>query len=106
MDIPENSIIEILENSPSQGTLYVLLSTLKESGRQNLVIRECLKSLFRFPDDLTLRKILAEAYLEEGRFFEAESEFNKVTKGIKALSGVYKSLAEINVRLKQENKAN
>lgn len=105
MDIPENSIIEILENSPSQGTLYVLLSTLKESGRQNLVIRECLKSLFRFPDDLTLRKILAEAYLEEGRFFEAESEFNKVTKGIKALSGVYKSLAEINVRLKQEKKA-
>jgi tetratricopeptide (TPR) repeat protein len=102
MDIPENSIYEILENNPSQGTLYVLLSVMKENGRHNLVIRECLKALLQYPEDLTLRKILAEAYLEDGRLVEAESELVRV---IKDLAWLYKTQAEIFVRQKRETDA-
>jgi tetratricopeptide (TPR) repeat protein len=105
MDIPENSINEILENDPSQGTLYVLLSAMKENGRHARVIKECLKAILRFPEDLTLKKILAEAYLGEGRVIEAEAEFDRVIKGIKTLSGVYRSQAEIYVRQKREEDA-
>jgi len=105
MDIQENSINEIFENNPSQGTLYVLLSVMKENGRHNLVIRECLKALMRYPEDLTLRKILAETYLMDGRLVEAESEFGKVINGMKKLAGAYRSQAEIFVRQKREDDA-
>ena len=105
MDIPENSISEILENNPSQGTLYVLLAGMKEDGRYDLVIRECLKALSRFPEDLTLKKILAEAYLGDGHLVEAGAEFGKVIKGIKNLGGAFRSQAEIFVRQKREDEA-
>ena len=105
MDIPANGINEILENNPSQGTLYVLLSVMKENGKYNLVIQECLKALSRYPEDLTLRKILAEAYLGDGRFVEAESEFGEVIDGMKALAGVYRSQAEIFIHQKREEDA-
>lgn len=105
MDIPENSINEIFENSPSQGTLYVLLNNMKENGRYDLVISECLKALSRFSKDLTLRKILAEAYLGAGQLIEAEAEFSRVMNGMKALADVYKSQAEIYVRQKREDDA-
>jgi tetratricopeptide (TPR) repeat protein len=105
MDIPENSVNEIFENNPSQGTLYALLAIMKENGRYNLVIRECIKALSRFPQDLVLKKILAEAYLEEGRLFEAEAEFDNVIKGMKNLAVAYRSLAEIYVRRKREDAA-
>ena len=105
MDIPENSINEILEKNPSQGTLYVLLSVMMENGRHNLVIRECLKALLQYPEDLTLKKILAEAYLRDGRLVEAESEFGKVIDGIKNLAGAFRSQAEIYVRQKREDDA-
>ncbi len=105
MDIPENSINEILENNPSQGTLYVLLTFMKEKGMHNLVIGECIKALSRFPEDLTLRKILAEAYLGEMRLMEAEAEFGRVIDGMKILAGAYRSQAEIYVRQKREDDA-
>lgn len=105
MDIPEYSIRKILEDSPSRGTLYVLLTHMKDDGRFNLVIQECLKALSHFPDDLTLRKILAEAYLEDGRLLEAETEFEKVIKGIKSLAGVFRSQADIYLLQKREDTA-
>ncbi len=105
MDIPENSIRKILENSPSQGTLCELLTIMKDNGSLNLVIKECLKALIRFPGDLKLRKILAEAYLADGRLLEAEAEFEKVISGIKILAGAFKTQAEIYVREKREDAA-
>ena len=105
MDIPENSINEILETDPSQGTLYALLTIMKENGRLKPVIEECLKALSRFPDDLKLRKILAEAYLEDGRLLEAEAQFGRIIDGMKELAGVYRSQAEIFVRQKREDDA-
>ena len=105
MDIPEYRINEILENSPSQGTLYVLLTIMKDNGKLNLVIRECLKAISRFPEDLHLRKILAEAYLEDGRLLEAEAEFGRVVNGMKMLAGIFRSRADIFMLQKRENEA-
>jgi tetratricopeptide (TPR) repeat protein len=102
MDIPESSINEILENSPSQETLHVLLPLLKADSRTNLVISECQKAVLRFPRDLTLKKILAEAYIEEGRIPEAEGETTRVIDGIKMLAPVYRLQADI--YLHQERK--
>ena len=105
MNIPESSIIKILKNSPSQGTLYILLPVLKDNGEIRLVIQECLKALSRFPDDLTLRKILAEAYLEDDRFLEAEIEFERVIGGIKTLAEAIRSQADIYLLQKREDDA-
>jgi tetratricopeptide (TPR) repeat protein len=98
MDIPESSINEILENSPSQETLHLLIPLLKAKGRKNLVIRECRKAALRFPNDLHFKKILAETYLEEGQFLDAEEEAAKVIEGIKNLTTVYKLQADIYLR--------
>ncbi len=105
MDIPENSINEILENNPSQGTLHVLLTIMNEKGMHNIVIRECLRAVSRFPEDLALRKILAGAYLADGRIMEAEAEFCRVIEGIKTLADAYRSQAGIYARQKREDDA-
>jgi tetratricopeptide (TPR) repeat protein len=98
MDIPESSINEILENSPSQETLHLLLPLLKAEGRKNLVIRECRKAVSRFPNDLAFKKILAEAYLTDGRLLDAEEEVGRVIDGIKNLATAYKLQADIYLR--------
>ncbi len=105
MDIPEKSISEILESNPSQGTLYVLLKVMRENGRINLVIKECMRAVSRFPEDLILKKILAEAYMDDGRFTEAEAEFDKVIKGMESLAGALKSQADIYIHQKREEEA-
>ncbi len=98
MDIPESSINEILENSPSQETLHLLIPLLRARGRKNLAIRECRKAVSRFPDDLHFKKILAEIYLEEGQILDAEEESKRVIEGIKRLAEIYKLQAEICLR--------
>lgn len=98
MEIPESSINEILENSPSQETLHLLLPLLKAEGRINLVIRECRKAVSRFPSDFTFKKILTEAYLEEGRLLDAEEEGCRVIEGIINLATAFKVQGEIYLR--------
>jgi tetratricopeptide (TPR) repeat protein len=98
MDIPESSISKILENSPSQETLHLLIPLLNAEGRKNLVIRECRKAASRFPHDLHFKKILAETYLEEGQLLDAEEEAAKVIEGIIKFAEIYKLQAEIYLR--------
>ncbi len=105
MDIPESSINEILDNSPSQETLHLLLPLLKAEGKVSLVIRECRKAVSRFPDDLAIKKILAETYLEEGQFLDAEEEVTKVIEGIKRLATAYKLQADIYLRQAKKDDA-
>jgi|LSQX01.3.fsa_nt_gb tetratricopeptide (TPR) repeat protein len=95
MDSPESIINAILEDSPSQETLHLLLRVLKSEGGKNLVIRECRKAALRFPNDLVFKKILAEAYLEEGRVLDAEEEVGRVIEGIRKLAAAYKLQSDI-----------
>lgn len=88
----------ILLHGPSQGTVFLLLSRMKEDARVNEVIQGCLKALQVFPDDPRLRKLLAESFLEVGFVSQAENEMEKVASFIRELAVIYKRKAELTFR--------
>ncbi|UCF83051.1 MAG: tetratricopeptide repeat protein, partial [Desulfobacteraceae bacterium] len=86
---------EILGYGPSQGTLFLVLTKMKEEGRFSEVIQECQKALSLYPDDLRLRTLLAESYLELGFMGLAETELARVTSRLTDLISAYKLQAQI-----------
>ena len=86
---------EILNYGPSQGTFFLVLKKMKEEGRSSEVIRECQKALSLYPDDLRLRTLLAESYLDLGFIGLAETELATVTSRLGDLVSAYKLQAEI-----------
>ena len=80
---------QILSHGPSQGTLLLVLKKIKEEERPNEVIKECLNALSAYPDDVRLRTLLAESYLEAGFIGQAETELDRVTSDIDGLSSAY-----------------
>jgi tetratricopeptide (TPR) repeat protein len=89
---------QILSRGPSQSTLFWLLKEMKKEGRSSEVIRECIKALSVYPDDIRLRTLLAESYLEVGFIGQAEAELDRVSSDIAELVSAYKLQAEIYVR--------
>ena len=69
---------EILNNGPSQSTFFLVLKKMKEEGRSSEVIQECQKALSLYPDDLRLRTLLAESYLDLGFIGLAEKELARL----------------------------
>jgi tetratricopeptide (TPR) repeat protein len=96
---------EILAAGPSPGTLYLILSKMKEEGELKRVIQESIKALMTYPSDIFLRKLLAETYMEDGQASMAENEFLKVTGHINDLISAYKSQAQIYVKQKRDEDA-
>jgi tetratricopeptide (TPR) repeat protein len=86
---------KILNYGPSQGTFFLILKKMKEEGRSSEIIQECQKALSLYPDDLRLRTLLAESYLDLGFIGLAETELTKVTSGLGDLVSAYKLQAEI-----------
>ncbi len=86
---------EILNYGPSQGTFFLVLQKMKEEGRSSEVIRECQKALNLYPDDLRLRTLLAESYLDLGFIGLAETELATVTSRLGDLVSAYRLQAEI-----------
>ena len=86
---------EILRHGPSQSTLFLVLSKMRDESRFNEVVQECRKALSIYPDDLRLRTLLAESYLALGFIGLAETELTAVTKSLGDLISVYKLQAEI-----------
>jgi len=95
MENQDDLFSQILSHGPSQGTLFMVLTKLKEEGNLSETIHECLRSLSFYPDDIRLRKLLAESYTEIGSVDKAEIELNKVTSIIDDLSSAYKLLGTI-----------
>lgn len=89
---------QILSNGPSPGTLFLVLSRLKEEGHLKWVIQECIKALNIYPEDINIRQLLAESYFETGLLSQAEAELEKVTTQINNLISAYKLRAEIYAR--------
>jgi tetratricopeptide (TPR) repeat protein len=86
---------EILSYGPSQGTFLLALKKMKEEGRSSEIVQACQKALSLYPDDLRLRRLLAESYLDLGFIGLAEAELAVVTSGIGDLASVYKLQAEL-----------
>lgn len=89
---------EIMAKGPSPATIYIILSRLKEEGQWKRVIQECIKALAVTPDDIPIRRLLAEAYLGSGLLSQAETELKKVTLKIDDLIPAYRLLTEVYAR--------
>lgn len=89
---------QILADGPSSGTLIVVLSKLKEDGQFKRVIQECIKALRGHPNDIRIRQLLAESYLEMGWLSQAEAEMERVTRQLDHLISAYRLKAEIYYR--------
>ncbi|MGD8230265.1 MAG: tetratricopeptide repeat protein, partial [Desulfobacteraceae bacterium] len=85
----------ILADGPSPKTLFHLLSKLKKEGQLRRVIQESLKALNAYPNDIHIRRLLAETYFDAGLISQAETELEKVSALIGDLTDTYKLQAEI-----------
>ncbi|MGD9320343.1 MAG: hypothetical protein PVH99_10275 [Desulfobacteraceae bacterium] len=54
----------ILADAPSPKTLFHLLSNLKKEGQLRRVIQESVKALNAYPNDIHIRRLLAETYFD------------------------------------------
>jgi tetratricopeptide (TPR) repeat protein len=95
MEPSEGFYNELLSGSPSQGTLFRILSMMKKEGMLERVIDECTKALETYPDDIKIRRLLAEACYEAGRISRAESEIRSVIAGINELMTGYRFQADL-----------
>lgn len=96
---------QILTDGPSSGTLFVVLSKLKEAGQFKRVIQECIKALSGHPKDIRIRQLLAESYLEMGWLSQADAEIELVTRQLDHLVSAYRLKAEIYYREGREEEA-
>ena len=95
MDEKDNILDEILNHGPSAGSIFIALTRMKKEGRSSEVVQQCIKFLRVCPDDIRLRIILAESYLETGFISLAGVELEKVGSMIQDLIPAYRLLAEI-----------
>ncbi len=95
MTIPEGFYEEVLASSPSTETLLLVLSRLKEEGHGDRVIQECRRALSGAPEDMRIRRLLAETYFEQNRFDEAEGELKRVREGMDCMAGALKLQARL-----------
>ncbi|MFH0845320.1 MAG: tetratricopeptide repeat protein [Pseudomonadota bacterium] len=89
---------EIMSKGPSPGTIYFLLSKLKGEGPLSKIIQECIRALALYPDDISIRRLLAESYYESGLLSQAETELRKVIEQIDDLIPAYRQLTDVYAR--------
>jgi tetratricopeptide (TPR) repeat protein len=96
--VADNDVFDkILRQGPSPGTLYLLLESMKEQGQLKRVIQEGIKALKAHPEDIQIRRLLGEAYLEAGLVGQAESELEQIISEVDRLNSLFKLLATIYV---------
>jgi len=105
MEKSNDLLSKILNYGPSQGTFFLVLQKMKEEGRSSEVIQECQKALSLYPDDLRLRTLLAESYLDLGFIGLAETELATVTSRLGDLVSAYKLQAEIYTKQQRTEEA-
>jgi len=86
---------KILDHGPSPSTLLFILERMKKEGRVNEAVRECIKALRQYPDDIRLRWLLSECYLDLGFFSLAEKEIALAAKDIEKLVPIFEFQAEL-----------
>jgi len=91
---------EIVDKIATPKARIILLEILKKEGKPEKVIQACLKVLESFPDDISIRKLLAETYFEQRSIELAKVELEIISKQINELSSVFKLQAEL---FKEEN---
>jgi len=96
---------EILDRGPSSETLGLVLMELKRLGHTRTVIQECIRALQNHPRDLSLRLLLAEAYVGEGLLAQAEAEIETAMAQLDQYVSAYWLQSEIYRRQKRYGEA-
>jgi tetratricopeptide (TPR) repeat protein len=86
---------EIVDKIATPNARIILLEILKKEGKPEKIIQACLKALEAFPDDISIRKLLAETYFEQKSIEFAKAELERISKQIDGLSSVLKLQAEL-----------
>jgi len=86
---------EIVDKIATPNARIILLEILKKEGKPEKIIQACLKALEAFPDDISIRKLLAETYFEQKSIELAKAELERISKQIDGLSSVLKLQAEL-----------
>lgn len=92
---------KIIEKIATPKIRLILIEILKKEGKPERAIKACIKALEFFPDDIDIRKLLAETYIEQGFMELAEAELEKLCKKIEELSSIFKLQAEL---FREENR--
>jgi tetratricopeptide (TPR) repeat protein len=96
---------EILNKPVTPRASLLLIKGLKEEGKRQMVIKACQKALEFFPDDISIRRVLAETYVEEGSIDLAQKELTRLCEQIDELSSVLKLQAEVFIEEGKTKKA-
>jgi len=86
---------EILNKPVTPRASLLLIKGLKEEGKRQMVVKACQKALEFFPDDISIRRLLAETYVEEGSIDLAQKELTRLCEQIDELSSVLKLQANL-----------
>jgi tetratricopeptide (TPR) repeat protein len=86
---------EIKDNIATPKAWLIFAEALKKAGKPERVIMACKKVLEVFPDDMSIRMLLAETYFEQGHDDLAETELERLSRKINQLSPIYKLQAEL-----------
>jgi tetratricopeptide (TPR) repeat protein len=96
---------EILNKPATPRASLLVIKGLKEEGKREMVIKACQKALEFFPDDISIRRVLAETYVEEGSIDLAQKELTRLCEQIDELSSVLKLQAEVFIEEGKTKKA-
>lgn len=105
MENPDELYQEIMEQHPSPGTLVLILEKLRDQGRYAQIVQSSLKALELYPEDVRIRGLLADAYLQMGFLGQAEAELDKAIAVIDELVAVYKQQAMLYARQRRTKEA-
>lgn len=86
---------EVIDKITTPRARLIFIEMLKKEGTPQTIIKACHKVLEIFPDDINIRRLLAETYFEQGSMELAEKELEKISKKIEDLSSVFKFQAEL-----------
>ncbi len=91
----------LLANIPSRNTAFLILRRMKDNGKTDNMEEKCTKVLEIYPDDIRIREILAEYYMDKGLIDKAAEEIEKASAILDNLCYIYRT--ETKIRQKQNN---
>lgn len=95
MSKSEGLYTEIIDKIETPSASVILVKLLLKEGKIETAIEACLKALERFPDNMNIRRLLAETYFQQGRMQLAEKELEKLADQIGEFTSVFKLQAKL-----------
>ena len=95
MSTSEGLYTEIIDKIETPSASALLVKLLLKEGKTEIAIEACLKALEIFPDNMTIRRLLAETYLQQGQMELAERELERLADQIGEFTSVFKLQAKL-----------